>query len=40
MVPENELDKEDTNALLDERLTSVDWDDDTVLKELTNQALK
>jgi hypothetical protein len=40
MVPKNEVDKEDTNTLLDERLTSVDWDDDFALKELTNEVLK
>jgi hypothetical protein len=40
MVPKNEADEEDKDALLDERLTSVDWDDDATLKKLTNELLK
>jgi hypothetical protein len=38
--PKNEADKEATNTLLDQQLTSVDWDDDAALKKLTNEALK
>ena len=40
VVPKNEADKEATNTLLDEQLTSVDWDDDAALKKLTNEVLK
>ena len=40
VVPKNEADEEDKDALLDERLTSVDWDDDAALKKLTNEVLK
>jgi len=40
VVPETEVDKEVKDASLDERLSSVDWDDDTALKKLTNEVLK
>ena len=40
VVPKNEADKENKDTLLDERLTSVDWDDDAALKKLTNEVLK
>ena len=40
VVPKNEADKENEDTLLDERLTSVDWDDDAALKKLTNEVLK
>ena len=40
MVPKNEADKKNEDTLLDERLTSVDWDDDAALKKLTNEVLK
>jgi len=32
--------KEDSEALLDERLASVDWDDDAALNKVTNDVLK
>ena len=37
VVPKNEADKENEDTLLDERLTSVDWDDDAALN---NEVLK
>ena len=40
MVPKNEADKKNEDTLLDERLTSVDWDDDAALKKLTIEVLK
>jgi len=40
VVPKNEADKENKDTLLDERLTSLDWDDDAALKKLTNEVLK
>jgi hypothetical protein len=40
VVPKNEADKENKDTLLDERLTSVDWDDDAALKKLTIEVLK